>query len=210
VTINDAQTSENIYQDETSYNTHLKIGIIGSLVSIVWIFMLALGYSTTLLQEFIFAYLLNITSYASMVLLITGVSGVLFKYRSNYALPVVFLYLLYYTITNSLYLGVYSFYLFIAVNLIIGIMVVTIRNDVHNSWLLYGVSSMFALRSLIPYGVRFLFNIVYIYPGDFITTMIWWSPTLIAHSIYCILIILLLYSEVRPGFLSRKSIVIET
>ncbi len=205
MTINDAQTSENIYQDETSYSTMLKVGIIGSLLSIVWVFMLAIEYSSNLYQEFIFVYLLTITSYTSMVLLITGVSGLLLRYRSKYALPVVFLYLIYEAITRYTALGVYSFYLFVALNLIIGIMLVTIRNDVQNSWLLYGVSSMFALRSLIPQGIRFLFNMVYPYPGDFVATMIWWSPTLIAHTIYCILIILLLYSEIRPGFLSRKS-----
>ncbi len=210
MTNNETQTSENIYQDKTAYNTFLKIGIIGSLVSIVWVFMSSIIYSSTLFQQFIPVYLLTITSYASMVLLITGVSGLLLRYRSKYALPVVFLYLIYEAITRYIALGVYSFYLFVALNIIIGIMLVTIKNDVQNNWLLYGVSSMFALRSLIPQGIRLLFNMVHPYPGDFVATMIWWSPTLIAHTIYCILIILLLCSEVRPGFLSRKSIVIET
>ena len=205
MTIDEMKTSENGNQDNTSYSTMLKIGIIGSLLSIVQIFMVGIGYSSlALFQDFIFITILNITSGTSMVLLITGVAGLLFKYRSKYALPVVFLYLLYDAITQPLYIGVYSFYLFIALNLIIGIMVVTIRNDVQNNWLLYGVSSMFVLRSLIPYAVRLLFNMIYPYPGDFVAVMIWWSPTLIAHTVYCILIILLLYSEVRPGFLSRK------
>lgn len=205
MTIDEMKTSENGNQDNTSYSTMLKIGIIGSLLSIVQIFMVGIGYSSlALFQDFIFITILNITSSTSMVLLITGVAGLLFKYRSKYAIPVVFLYLLYDAITQLLYLGVYSFYLFIALNLIIGIMVVTIRNDVQNNWLLYGVSSMFALRSLIPYGVRLLFNMIYPYSSDFVAIMIWWSPTLIAHTVYCILIILLLYSEVRPGFLSRK------
>ncbi len=171
--------------------------------------MSSIIYSTTLFQEFIFVYLLIITSYASMVLLITGVAGLLLRYRSKYTLPVVFLYLIYDAITRYTALGVYSFYLFVALNLIIGTMFVTIRNDVQNSWLLYGVSSMFALRSLIPQVIRLLFNMVLPYPGDFVATMIWWSPSLIAHTIYCILIILLLCSEVRPGFLSRKIVVID-
>ncbi len=153
MTINDAQTSENIYQDETSYNILLKIGIIGSLLSIVHIFMVGIGYSSNLYQDFLFLYLSNITLFTSMVLLITGISGILLRYQSKYAIPVVFLYLVYNAITQHLSLGVYSFYLFIALNLIVGIMLVTIRNDVHNSWLLYGVSSMFVLRTLIPYGI---------------------------------------------------------
>jgi hypothetical protein len=205
VTIDEMKTSESEYQNGTSYSTFLKLGIIGSFISIVWIFMLGIGYSSTLFQDFIFVYLLNITSYSSKVLLITGVAGLLLRYRSKYALPVVFLYLVYDAITQHLSLGVYSFYLFVALNLIIGIMLLTIRNDVQNYWLLYGVSSMLVLRSLIPYGIRLLFNMVYSGSSDFIAAMIWWSPTLIAHTIYCILIILLLYSEIRPGFFSRKS-----
>lgn len=209
MTIDEMKTSESNNQNGTSYNTFLKIGIIGSLLSIVHIFMAGIGYSSNLFQDFLFLYLSNITLFTSMVLLITGVSGILLRYQSKYAIPVVFLYLIYNAIAQHLSLGVYSYYLFLSLNLIVGIMLVTIRNDVHNSWLLYGVSSMFVLRTLIPYGIRILFNIVYLGPGDFVAAMIWWSPTLIVHTIYCILIILLLCSEVRPGFLSRKIVAID-
>lgn len=204
------QTSESEYQDEPLYNTMFKIGIIGSLLSMVEIFMTTIGYSLLLFQDFNFLYLSYITIYTSMVLLITGVAGILLRYRSKYALPVVFLYLIYRAITQHLSLGEYSFYLFVAINLIIGIMLVTIRSDVQNSWLLYGVSAMFTLKSVIPLVFRLTTPMPYPFGGDFIAAMIWWSPTLIAHAIYCIFIILLLYSEIRPGFLSRKIVAIET